>query len=449
MSGERRTGYLEGQELARFVSGRHRMGLMWRLAFQAATMIGIICLLALLYNIANQAFGLVAVQNEVEPADLVAAISEEAIPLADLSKEQLVEVLRAHISRGLGRRLERDQRFYDDQFVFEDPALFVEACAGGAVPAGCNLPSRSQQNIYQLVLERVIAPRVVQSWSLMDSLFQREQIVAEVQEKYPQANLEFRSWLTPAFITLPQSSKPELTGVRTAILGSLWVVGITVLFSFPVGVGAAIYLEEYAGDNRLNRLIQTNINNLAGVPSIIYGILGLAIFVRLLEPLTSGAIFGMAASTTGANGRTILAAGLTLGLLILPVIIINAQEAIRAVPNSLRQAGLALGATPWQTIWSHVLPGALPGILTGTILAISRAIGETAPLVVVGASAFITFDPQNPFSKFTTLPIQIYQWTSRPQAEFRNIAAAAILVLLILLLTLNASAILLRNRYSK
>jgi phosphate transport system permease protein len=221
-----------------------------------------------------------------------------------------------------------------------------------------------------------------------------------------------------------------------------------LLFSFPVGVGAAVYLEEYAFDNRLNRLIQTNINNLAGVPSIIYGMLGLAIFVRALEAFSSGALFGVGAGTT-ANGRTIIAAGLTLGLLILPIIIINAQEAIRAVPRSLRQAGLALGATKWQTTRSHVLPNALPGILTGTILAVARALGETAPLVVVGASTFITTDPNGPFSKFTALPIQIYQWTSRPQDEFRNIAAAAILVLLVMLLTLNATAVILRNRYAR
>jgi phosphate transport system permease protein len=170
--------------------------------------------------------------------------------------------------------------------------------------------------------------------------------------------------------------------------------------------------------------------------------------VRALETLTSGALFGAVDPTT-ANGRTILSASLTLGLLILPLIIINGQEAIRAVPGSLRQASYGLGATKWQTVWHHVLPSALPGILTGTILAISRAIGETAPLVVIGASTYITFDPDGPFSKFTTLPIQIYQWTSRPQDEFRNIAAAAIIVLLILLLSLNASAVLLRNRFSR
>ncbi|MGQ9666379.1 MAG: PstA family ABC transporter permease, partial [Anaerolineae bacterium] len=164
-----------------------------------------------------------------------------------------------------------------------------------------------------------------------------------------------------------------------------------------------------------------------------------------MEPITSGIWFGAAEPAT-ANGRTVLSAGLTLGLLVLPMIIINAQEAIRAVPNSLRQASYGLGATKWQTIWHHVLPNALPGILTGAILSISRAIGETAPLVVVGASTFITVDPSSPFSKFTTLPIQIYQWTSRPQDEFRNLAAAASIVLLILLLSLNASAVLLRQR---
>jgi phosphate transport system permease protein len=177
----------------------------------------------------------------------------------------------------------------------------------------------------------------------------------------------------------------------------------------------------------------------------VYGILGLAIFVRALGFLTSGAAFGL----EGGNGRTILSAGLTLGLLILPTLIINAREAIRAVPGSLRMASYGLGATHWQTIWHHVLPAALPGILTGTILALSRALGETAPLIVVGASTLITKDPTSFFSRFTALPIQIYNWTTRPQDEFRNLAAAAILVLLILLLSINAVAIIFRNRFSR
>lgn len=342
-----------------------------------------------------------------------------AVELADLPKEVLYDILAAHVSAGLIRRYESEQPFAE----------------------------RSQENIYALVVERVVEAKIIQSWSLSDSLFNRSDIEAEVAA-VPNAELVFRSWLTRDFVTSPQSSSPEFAGVRTAILGSLWVILITILFSLPVGVGAAVYLEEYAEDNRVNRLIEMNINNLAGVPSIIYGMLGLAIFVRTLEALTSGTLFGFGDPTT-ANGRTIFSAGLTLGLLILPLLIINAREAIRAVPGSLRQASFGLGATKWQTVWSHVLPGALPGILTGTILAISRAIGETAPLVVIGASTFIVVDPDGPFAKFTTLPIQIYQWTSRPQAEFRNLAAAAILVLLIMLLSLNATAVFLRNRFSR
>ncbi len=395
---------------------RHRWGAFWRLVFQASTIVGIIALLALLYNIIDGAFGYAAIENKIEPETLAVA----GVPLEELSKEQLVTILQAHVSKGLFRRLEHDRPF--DQ--------------------------RSREDVYNLVIERVVEPQVVRTWSLYESLFHRADIQAQMAAQYPYARLQFVSWVNRRFITRPQSSDPEKAGVRTAILGSLWTIAITVLFAFPLGVGAAIYLEEYARDNWLNRLIRLNINNLAGVPSIIYGMLGLAIFVRMLGRLTSGAAFGLADPTT-ANGRTILSAGLTLGLLILPIIIINAQEAIRAVPNSLRLASYGLGATQWQTIWSHVLPNALPGILTGTILSVSRALGETAPLVVVGASTFITVDPSGPFSKFTTLPIQIYQWTARPQDEYRNIAAAAIIVLLALLLTLNATAVVLRNRYSR
>ena len=341
------------------------------------------------------------------------------VDLAELPKETLLGILESHVSAGLMRRLEHDQP----------------------------IAERSQANIYQLVVERVVEARITKSWSLVDSIFQRRAIESEVAA-VPEAELIFRSWFNPTLITSPQSSQPEFSGVRTAIFGSLWVILVTILFSLPVGVGAAIYLEEYAEKNRFSRLVETNINNLAGVPSIIYGMLGLAIFVRALEALTSGTLFGVGDPTT-ANGRTILSAGLTLGLLILPLLIINAREAIRAVPASLRQASYGLGATRWQTVWNHVLPSALPGILTGTILAISRAIGETAPLVVIGASTFIVVDPDGPFAQFTTLPIQIYQWTSRPQAEFRNLAAAAILVLLIMLLSLNATAVVLRNRFSR
>lgn len=398
------------------IEGRNRSGSIWRGTFQLSTIIGIIALTALLMNITNGAFGYVALEAKVDPATLTI----NGVAPQDQSKEQLIELLKSKLSSGAYNKLEKDQPFAE----------------------------RSRSNIYQLVLERIVKYEVKQTWSLWESLTRSSEIKKEAAESYPNAKLQFISWFTSDFISRPQSSEALTAGVRTAILGSLWTILFTLLLAFPLGVGAAIYLEEYATDNWLNRTIRTNINNLAGVPSIVYGILGLAIFVRTLEPLTSGAIFGLVDPTT-ANGRTVLAAGLTLGLLVLPIIIINAQEAIRAVPQSLRKASYGIGATKWQTVWSHVLPNAMPGILTGTILAISRAIGETAPLVVVGASTAISFDPTSPFSKFTTLPIQIYQWTSRPQDEFRSLAAAAILVLLIILLSLNASAILLRNRFSR
>jgi phosphate transport system permease protein len=398
------------------LANRRRSGLWWQLAFQAATVIGVVALTVLILNVINDSFGYVALAARVEPRSL----AQGAAALEDQSKEQLRTLLEARLSSGAYRKLEKERPFED----------------------------RSRSDLYQLVIERVVRYKVLESWTLWESLTSADIIRSSTQQKHPDADLVFRAWLNPGFVTGSQTSEALTAGVRTAILGTLWTILFTLLLAFPIGVGAAIYLEEYAGTSPVNRLIQTNINNLAGVPSIVYGILGLAIFVRTLEPITSGSVFGAVDPTT-ANGRTVLSAGLTLGLLVLPVIIINAQEAIRAVPRSLRNASYGLGATKWQTTWHHVLPGALPGILTGTILAISRAIGETAPLVVVGASTAISFDPSSPFSKFTTLPIQIYQWTSRPQAEFRSLAAAAILVLLIMLLSLNASAILLRNRYTR
>jgi phosphate transport system permease protein len=404
------------QGFANNTESRNRKGVIWHVLFQASTVVGIVALIALMLNIINSAFGYVAYEARLDPDSLTV----DGIPIQDQSKEQLVARVQSTLSSGAYNKLENEKSFAD----------------------------RSREEVYQLVVERIVRPQVVEVWSLWSSLTQANQIRATVAQEYPDAELEFVSWLTSDFVARPQTSEPLTAGVRTAILGSLWTILFTILLAFPIGVGAAIYLEEYASDNWLTRVIQTNINNLAGVPSIIYGILGLAIFVRTLEPLTSGELFGLVDPTT-ANGRTVLSAGLTLGLLVLPIIIINAQEAIRAVPRSLRNASFGVGATKWQTVWSHVLPNAMPGILTGTILAISRAIGETAPLVVVGASTAISFDPSSPFSKFTTLPIQIYQWTSRPQDEFRSLAAASILVLLIMLLSLNASAILLRNRFSR
>jgi len=239
-------------------------------------------------------------------------------------------------------------------------------------------------------------------------------------------------WLSLDLLTNTPSRKPEEAGLRPALLGTLWVIGLTALFAFPVGVGAAVYLEEYAPNNRWTRLLKTNIANLAGIPSIVYGLLGLGVFVSLF-----------------ALGRTVISGALTMALLILPVIIIASQEAIRAVPPSLRQAAFALGATRWQVARDHVIPAAMPGILTGIILSISRAMGETAPLLVVGAAAYVTFNPTGLTSKYTALPMQIYEWARRPQQEFQDLAAAAIIVLLVLLLMLNATAIYLRQRFAK
>jgi len=238
--------------------------------------------------------------------------------------------------------------------------------------------------------------------------------------------------LTWDFLSGFPSRRPENAGIWHALSGSIFVILVTAALAVPVGVAAAIYLEEYGTRSLMAKLIEINIANLAAVPSIIYGLLGLGLFVRGL-----------------AMGRSVLAGASTLALLVLPVIILATREALRAVPPSIREASYALGATKWQTVWHQVIPVALPGILTGTILALSRAIGETAPLITIGALTFVAFAPDSIWSPFTVLPIQIFNWVSRPQPAFRANAAAAILVLLALLLTMNAAAIWLRDRYQK
>lgn len=237
------------------------------------------------------------------------------------------------------------------------------------------------------------------------------------------------SW---AFITHIASRNAAEAGVYHALMGSIWVITLTGLLALPVGVAAAIYLEEYGSRTSIARFIELNIANLAAVPSIIYGLLGLGLFVRLM---------GM--------GQSVMAGAATLALLALPVVILSTREALRTVPSSIREGSYALGATKWQTIWHQVLPMALPGVLTGLILALSRAIGETAPLITIGALTYIPFAPDTVWSKFTVLPIQIFNWVSRPQAEFKVNAAAAILVLLVLLLSMNAVAVVVRDRYQR
>lgn len=243
------------------------------------------------------------------------------------------------------------------------------------------------------------------------------------------ATYEGLPWLDLQFLREFPSRFPERAGIKSALYGSLWLISLTAGFSIPVGVAAAIYLEEYARRSRIHSLIEVSIANLAGVPSIVYGILGLTLFVRWL-----------------ALGRSVVAGALTMSLLILPVIIIASREALRAVPDSIRQAASALGATQWQTIRHHVLPSALSGILTGTILALSRAIGETAPLIMIGALTYVAFVPAGPMDAFTALPIQIFNWVSRPQQEFHQLAAAGIMVLLTVLLLMNAAAVIIRHR---
>lgn len=446
---ERERSVFDDTEYTERLGKRQRNARLSHLLFLLVLTVAVLALATLLYTIINDAFGLTGVVNEVEPEQVLidAGFDPAEVALNELEKDELVEILIGGVSTNVGRRFERTQRFYSDLLVFEDQGIWDEICASDDRPDGCTAGVRDQAGVLALVQERIVQPTVVATYELVPSLLDRERIEAEILANDPDARVEFRAWLSAQFVRSPQSDNPQVAGVRTAILGSLWVIAVTIVFSVPVGVGAAIYLEEFAPRNRVTRVIQTNINNLAGVPSIIYGMLGLAVLVRTFEPIMSGTFLGAAGASE--NGRTILAAGLTLGLLILPILIIASQEAIRAVPNSLRQAGLGLGATRWQTVRSHVLPAAFPGIMTGSILAIARAVGETAPLVVVGASTFITVDPSGFFSKFTVLPIQIYQWTARPQDEFRNIAAAAILVLLILLLTLTAAAVILRNRYSR
>ena len=316
--------YPEGQAFYSVLRTRYQKAAVWQVVFLGSLFIAIVALTALLYNVIDGAFGYIAYEYKNDPSEFTST------PVSELTKEELLVILKDNLSSGAYKKLDAEQK----------------------------MEERTQADLLSLFLERLVRIDTKQTWDLAESLTRGAEIRAEVAEKYPDAKLEFRSWLTPQFLISPMSSRAEFAGVRTAVLGSLWLVGIAILFALPVGTGAAIYLEEYATKNWFTRIIQTNINNLAGVPSIVYGMLGLALFVRVMEPFTSGSIFGV----TDSNGRTILAAGLTMGVLVLPVIIINAQEAIKAVPDSLRQAAYGVGATRWQTVWHHVLPNALPGI---------------------------------------------------------------------------------------
>ncbi|HEX7022156.1 MAG TPA: phosphate ABC transporter permease PstA [Trueperaceae bacterium] len=269
----------------------------------------------------------------------------------------------------------------------------------------------------------------VRSYGLFEGFARRAEIQASLT---PGQRLYLNPWFDLSFFRNNGSRTPLMAGISTAMVGSLWVVGLVVLLALPVGVGTAVYLEEYAPDNRWTRWVDLNIRNLAGVPSIVYGILGLTVFVRLAR-----------------LGPTVLAAGLTLSLLVLPVVVIAAREAVRSVPDSLRQASYGLGATKWQTVRRVVLPGAIPGIVTGVILSVARAAGETAPLLLVGATAFVPFMPDGIVSRYTVLPIQIYSWVTENDPEFHHVASAAILALLLVLAVLHGLAYWLRRRFER
>ncbi|HXW05689.1 MAG TPA: phosphate ABC transporter permease PstA [Vicinamibacterales bacterium] len=275
---------------------------------------------------------------------------------------------------------------------------------------------------------RQVGDRALQSLGLLALLLALATLFALLADVFVDG-WDRLSW---GFLTGYPSRRAENAGILPALVGSVYVIGLTALIAVPLGIAAAVHLEEYARESRVSRIIEINIANLAGVPSIIYGLLGLGLFVRTM---------GM--------GRSVLAGAATLGLLVLPVVILSTREALRAVPKSLREGSYALGATKWQTTWHQVLPSAFPGILTGLILALSRAIGETAPLITIGALTYVPFVPDGVWSPFTVLPIQIFNWVSRPQAAFARNAAAGIIVLLLLLLAMNALAVFLRDRYQK
>lgn len=409
---------IERTDFAPNLAGRKSRAAIWNVLFLTATAIAVLSLVTLLATLLDNCFG--------------ATILQYSVPLSevDASGKPLNELKAAELRAAWAKAAELDIVSPGRVTILEEEKPIAQ---------------RDEADLRNLLLHEVLEPKVEKAWGLTETLTNAAAIQEIKERKYPDADLVFRSWISVEFLTNSPTRDVLLTGIRGALIGSLWIILLAVLISLPIGVGAAVWLEEYAGDTRLNRLIQTNIYNLAGVPSIIYGMLGLALFVRGLEPVTSGSLFGV----TDVNGRTVFSAALTLSLLILPIIIINTQEALKAIPQSLRWSSYGVGATRWQTIWNHVIPAASDRILTGTVFGVSRALGETAPLVVVGASAFLTLDPAGLFSKFTTLPMQIYTLSQQPQTEFRHLAAAAIVVLMVLLLGLNSVAIVLRGNIKK
>jgi phosphate transport system permease protein len=375
-----------------------------------AAAVGTFFLVALFLSVLNSAYGYVALQNEVNLEE----IAPGAESLDELSTTELESILRERLSSGLIRRLDTE----------------------------APLSERSQEELAELVAERVIDPQVVESWSLAESLFRRGTVERYVAQ-HPDVDITFRTWLNAEFLVSQQSNDPLDAGIVSALIGTLLVVTIALLVAMPIGIATGIFLSEYARPSALRTIVQINIQNLAAIPPVIYGLLGLALFVRFGSPVTSGSIFG---AQTGTDGRTVLSAGLTLGVLVLPVVIINAQEAFASVPERFRDAARAVGASKTQLVFGRLLPHVSDRIVTVAILALSRVIGETTPLIIVGAATVIAVNPSSLFAQFTALPSQIYYWSFSPQSEFQRLAAAAILVLLVLSLGLNIFLVLLRRR---
>jgi phosphate transport system permease protein len=437
---------------------RQRRAKLFARLFFAANISALTFLFLIFGTVLDRTLGLVVTTYAIEPSTLTI----EGRTLEEQSVEDMGQVLLANTRKNRLRVLVRDNVLSAD---FKSSRLSQETI--GQIFAGKTFaPTLAEKKLNDLteaelvslltgnlnrdqlflLIQRDVAQlSYLSSYGFFSSIFNPGPFYDEAAVKHPGKPIVWKSWFNLQFVTGDLTAQASTTGLRLALIGTVAVILLTVVFALPIGVGAAVYLEEYAPKNRFSSLIETNIRNLAGVPSIIYGMLGLSVFVRFMEPITSGSVFGL----TDTNGRTILAAALTMTLLILPVIIINSQEAVRAVAPSLREASYGVGATKWQTVWRVVLPSAVPGILTGLILSMSRALGETAPLLVVGGLTFSTVDPNSIFSNFSVLPIQIYSWTAQPDPLFRNVAAAAIVTLLFFLLSLNATAIILRQRASR
>ena len=386
---------IDGSQLS-LIRVRHRVGIAWVSMLMAAAAIACVMIAWLLFGIINDAFGYVLVSYEMAPPTGIEEYDEAA----------LAGLIRTDAGAGIVRR-------YEQEGALED------------------LP---RPRLREIAETHVFQPSVLDTWSLSESLLRTAHIRGRLDETEGTA-LRFRAWIRPSFLTQPLERRPLTTGIRTALLGTVWIVTVSLAIAFPIGVATAVFLTEYDRGGWFSRFVRSNIETMASIPSIIYGILGLALFVRSLGPITSGAAFGV--EGTGTVGRTVLSAALTLAILVLPSIVINSRDILERVPRSYREACYAVGASRSAVVVRRVLPAVSGQLITVLFLGISRVIGETAPLLVVGAAAFISVDPQGVFSRFTALPAQVFYWSARPGLEYQRLAAAAIIVLLVLSTTIN------------